>query len=123
MPPKSSSDNLSYKKKIKLDLDKLKNCDIQKVKVDLSKFNLKKLAKRVGVLSEEVKMYMYLPIAKRYYALNDRTINLLMKGNIDMGSTSVGSSYSAHAVSISDAEVVAIVDREKAVEMFIVAKK
>ena len=52
MPPKSSSDNLSYKKKIKLDLDKLKNGDIQKVKVDLSKFNVKKLAKRVGVLNE-----------------------------------------------------------------------
>ena len=83
MPPKSSSDNLSYKKKIKLDLDKLKNGDIQKVKVDLSKLNMKNLAKRIGVLSESVKMFMYLPTAKRYYALNDRTINLLMKDKID----------------------------------------
>ena len=47
MPPKSSSDNLSYEKKIKLDLDKLKNCDIQNVKVDLSKINVKKIAKRI----------------------------------------------------------------------------
>ena len=39
MPPKSSSDNSPYKKKIKLDLDKLKNGDIQKVKVDLSKLS------------------------------------------------------------------------------------
>jgi hypothetical protein len=122
MPPKSSSDNLTYKKKIKLDLDKLKNGDIQKVKVDLSKFNVKKLAKRVGVLSEEVKMFMYLPTAKRYYALNDRTINLLMKGNIDMGATTVGSSSSVHAISISDGEVVSTIHREKAVEMFIVAR-
>ena len=122
MPPKSSSDSLSYKKKIKLDLDKLKNGDIQKVKVDLSKFNVKKLAKRVGVLSEEVKLFMYLPTAKRYYALNDRTINLLMKGNVDMGSTTGGSSSSGHAISISDAEVVSIAHREKAVEMFIVTK-
>ena len=45
MPPKSSSDNLSYKKKIKLDLDKLKNGDIQKVKVDLTKINIKKITK------------------------------------------------------------------------------
>ena len=29
MPPKSSSDNLSYKNKIRLELDKLKNGDIQ----------------------------------------------------------------------------------------------
>ena len=78
MPPKSSSDNLSYKKNIKLDLYKLKNGDIQKVEVDLSKININKIAKRIGVLSGAVKLYMYLPTAKRYYALNDRTINLLM---------------------------------------------
>ena len=126
MPPKSSSDNLSYKKKIKLDLDKLKNGDIQKVKVDLSKFNVKKLAKRVGVLNEDVKMFMYLPTAKRYYALNDRTINLLMKGNIDL-SASTGEdgidfgSRGADAL-FSDTESVKAVLREKEVEMFIVDK-
>ena len=120
MPPNSSSDNLTYKKKIKLDLDKLKNGDIQKVKVDLSKVNIKKIAKRIGVLSEEVKLYMYLPTAKRYYALNDRTVNLLMKGKIDMSATTGGSSVSYNRISISGAEVVETVHKEKVVEMFIV---
>ena len=110
MPPKSSSDNLSYKKKIKLDLDKLKNGDIQKVKVDLSKINIKKIAKRIGVLSEDVKMYMYLPTTKRYYDLNDRTINLLMKGNIDMSATT-GDGGGGN--SVSDAEFVDITVKEK----------
>ena len=32
-------------------------------------------------------MYMYLLNSKRYYALRDRTINLLMKGDIDMSAT------------------------------------
>ena len=49
---------LSYKKKIKLDLDKLKNGNIQQVKVDLSKININKIAKRIGVLSGAVKLYM-----------------------------------------------------------------
>ena len=108
-------------KKIKLDLYKL-NDGIQKAKVDLSKSNIKKVAKRIGVLSEEVKMYMYLPAAKRHYALNDRTINLLMKGRIDMGATTGGSSVSYNRISISDAEVVETVHKEKEVEMFIVDK-
>ena len=121
MPPKSSSDNLSYKSKIKLDLDRLKNGDIQKVKVDLSKLNIKKIAKRVGVLSEDVKLYMYLPTAKRYYALNDRTINLLMKGNVDMSATT-GEAGEGDKNTVSDAEVKDIVNSEKEVEMFIVDK-
>ena len=45
MPPKSPSDDLSYKKKIKLDLDKLENGGIQKVKVDLSRTNIKRNSK------------------------------------------------------------------------------
>ena len=45
MPPKSSSDNVYYKNKLKLDLDKLKNGDIQKAKVDLTKLNIKKITK------------------------------------------------------------------------------
>ena len=106
MPPKKSE----YKNKISSELDKLKNGDIQKVKVDLSKFNIKKLAKRIGVLSEDVKMYMYLPTAKRYYALNDRTINLLMKGNIDMSATT-GDGGGGN--SVSDAEFVDITVKEK----------
>ena len=109
MPPKSSSDNSSYEKNIKLDLDKLKNGDIQKVKVDLSKINIKKLAKRIGVLSESVNMYLHLPTAKRYYALNDRTINLLMKGNIYMSAmTGEDNGGGGGGNSVSDAEFVDI---------------
>ena len=66
-------------KRKRLGLEKLKNGDLQKVKNDLTKINIKKIAKRIGVISEDVKMYMYLPTAKIYHALNDRTINLLMK--------------------------------------------
>ena len=109
MPPKSSSDNLSYKKNIKLDLDKLKNGDIHKVKVDLSKINIKKIANRIGVLSEAVKLNMYLPTSKRYYALNDRTINLLMGGDIDM---SVAVGQEAVLNTTSDAEFVDITVKE-----------
>ena len=125
MPPKNSSDNSSYKKNIKLDLDKLKNGDIQKVKVDLSKFNLKKAAKRIRELSESVKMFMHLPTAKRYYALNDRTINLLMKGNIDMSATTGeydDGGGGGGGNSVSDAEFVDITVKEKTVEIFIVDK-
>ena len=67
---------------MKLELEKLKNGGLQKVKVDLTRINIKKIAKRIGVLSENVKKYMYLPTARRCYALDDRTINLLMKGKL-----------------------------------------
>ena len=121
MPPKSSSDSSSYKKKIQLDLNK-RNGDIQKVKVDLSKFNIKKATKRIGELSESVKMFMHLPTAKRYYALNDRTINLLMKGNIDMSATTGegGADGGGSGNSFSGAEAVETVYKEKEVETFIV---
>ena len=49
MPPKSSNVKSEYKKTINLELDKLKNGNIQKVKVDLSKININKIAKRIGV--------------------------------------------------------------------------
>ena len=52
MPPKNSE----YKNTLNLELNKLKNGDIQKVKVDLSKINIKKIAERIGVLSEAVKL-------------------------------------------------------------------
>ena len=120
MPPKSSSDKSSYEKKIKLDLEKLKNGDLQKVKVDLTKINIKKIANRIGALSEDVKMYMYLPTAKRYYALNDRTINLLMKGKSDMSATN--GEDETDTITASDAEAVETVHKEKEVEMFIVGE-
>ena len=71
------------------------------------------------MLSEDVKMYMYLPTAKRYYVLNDRTINLLMKGNVDMSATS-HTTY--HRIGISDLEAEEMVKKEKEVEMFIVER-
>jgi hypothetical protein len=124
MPPKSSSDNLDYKKKIKLELDKLKNGDIQKVKVDLHKFHVKQIAKRIGAIRESVKMYMFLPTAKRFYALNDRTINLLMKGKLDMsvGTVDGGGRTSDTGDSFSDEEAWTAVIQEQEVELFVVDK-
>ena len=115
MPPNKSS----YKNNIKLELEKLKNGGIQAAKVDLTKINIIKLAKRIGVLSEDVKMYMYLFNSKRYYALNDRTINLLMKGTIDMSATS---SETAEVITDSDKEVVDLIANEKEADFFIVDK-
>ena len=97
---------------------------------------IKKLAKQIGVLSEHVKLYMYLPTANRYYALNDRTINLLMEGNVDMGATAGEQADGEHAdgddeggntkngdkISVSDAEVKVIVNSKKEVEVFTTEK-
>ena len=82
MPPKVQNEN-AYKDQIKLNLQKLKQNQIQKVKVDLTKINIKTLATKIGIVSEDVKLYMILPSSGRYYALNDRTITLLMKGKLD----------------------------------------
>ena len=87
MPPKKPNVKSTYKKTLKLELEKLKNGEIQGTKVDLTKIKINTLAKKIGVLSEDVKMYMYLFNSKRYYVLNDRTINLLMKGSIDMSAS------------------------------------
>ena len=112
MPPKSSNDKSAYKNKIRLDLEKLKNGEIQAAKIDLTKINIRKLANIIGVLSEGVNMYMYLFNSKRYYALNDRTINLLMKGDIDMSATT---SETAEVITDSDEEVGDLIDVEKEV--------
>ena len=40
MPPKSSNDKSAYKSKIKLDLGKLQNGEIQAAKIDLTKINI-----------------------------------------------------------------------------------
>ena len=119
MPPNKSNDKSAYKSQIKLELEKPKNGEIQAAKVDLTKINIRKLAKRIGVLSEDVNMYMYLFNSKRYYDLNDRTINLLMKGTIDMSATS---SETAEVITNSDKEVVDSTGKEKEAEFFIVDK-
>ena len=118
MPPNKSG----YKKTINLELEKLKNGEIQGTKIDLTKIKTNTLAKKIGLLSEDVKMCMYLPTARKYYALDDRTINLLMKRKIDMNATTGGSDVSYNRISISDAEAVETVHKEKEVEMFIVYK-
>ena len=58
MPPKSPNDNSAYKGNIKLDLENPRNGQTPNVKVDLAKVNIKTLAKQLGVLSEDIKMYM-----------------------------------------------------------------
>ena len=115
MPPKKSE----YTNKINLELDKLKNGDIKGAKIDLTKIKINTLAKKVGLLSEDVKMYMHLFNSKRYYALNDRTTNLLLKGDIDMSATN---SETAEVITDSDKEVVDLINVEKEVEIFIVEK-
>ena len=117
--PKSLNDNSKYITEIKLNLDKLKNGNLQKVKVDLTKINIKTLASQIGVLSQDVKSYMKLLSSNRYYPLNDRTINLLMKGNIDM-SSSTGDEV--EAIRESGSEVVKVIGQEKEVEIFVVDK-
>ena len=74
-------------------------------------------------------MYMYLSNAKRYYALNDRTINWLMEGNVDMGATTGGYGTGDGEGGLgdwrgktSDAEAAETVKKEKQVETFIVDK-
>ena len=63
------------------------NHEMQQLRVDLSKLNIKTLSTLIGILSEDVKRYMKLLTANRYYALNDRTINMLSKGEVDMSAT------------------------------------
>ena len=121
MPPKSSNDKSAYKNKTKLDLEEL-NGEIQATEGDLTKISLKELAKRIGVLSEDVNMYMYLSNAKRYHAPNDRTTNLLLKGTVVMSATT-GEAGEGDKNTFSDAEAVGTVKKGQEVELFIVDKK
>ena len=118
MAPKVQNET-PYKDQIKNDLQKLKQNEIQKVKVDLNKINLKVLATQIGVLSEDVKLFMKLVKSNRYYALNNRTIALVMKGVID-ASTIVGTE--TIDVMESDAEVQLLILLETEVEIFVVDK-
>ena len=72
------------------------------------------------MVSEDVKLYMKLLTSKRYYALNDRTINLLLKGEIDMSATH--SEEEQRKPSASDEEIIDILDKETEVEVFRVEK-
>ena len=110
MPPKRSE----YKKTINSEWDELKNCEIKGTKTDLTKIKINTLAKKIGLLSEDVKVYMYLFNSKGYYALNDRTINLLLKGDIDMNATNA---ETAEVITDSDKAVVDLINVEKEVEL------
>ena len=109
--------NSDYENKLMLDLEKLKNRQMNKVRVYLTKLNIRTLASRIGVLSENVKLYMKLLTSKRYYALTDRTINLLLKGDIDMSTTT---SETAEVITDSDKEIVVLIKVEQESEFFIV---
>ena len=58
-----------------------------KVKVDLIRLNIKTLSALIGILSEDVKLYMELLAASRYHALNDRTVIFSSQGEVDMSTT------------------------------------
>ena len=60
---------------------------------------------------------MYLLNSERYYALKDRTTNLLMKGGID---TSATTSESAEVITGSGKEVVYSINVEQGIELFTV---
>ena len=120
MPPNKSNVKSEYKKTIKLELEKHNNGEIQGTKVDLTKIKINTLERNtLAQMSEDVEMYMYLLNSKRYYALNDRTINLLMNGDIDMSATT---SETAEVITGSDKEVVDLINVEQEVELFIVEK-
>ena len=106
-----------YRSTLKKQLEKLKTKSIQQVKVDLTKTNIKTLATDLGQLSDDVKMFMKLLTSDRYYALNDRTFNLLMKGDIDMSATT---SEKGEEIKESDAEVIDLLDIEEEVEICVV---
>ena len=60
MPPKSSSDKSPYKGKLKLDLERLKNGEVQATKVDLAKINIRTLAKIIGVKLRCTNLYAFI---------------------------------------------------------------
>ena len=76
------------------------------------------MATDFGHLSDDVKLFIKILTTKKYYALNDRTTNLLMKGDIDMSATTSGKS---EEIKESDATVIYLLDIEK-IEIFVVDK-
>ena len=70
------------------------------------------------MLSDDVKLMMTLPSSNRHYALNGRTINLLMKGNIGMNAVTDG----VDAPKFSDAEISCLLEQETEVLVTVVTK-
>ena len=77
------------------------------------------MATDLGQLSEDAKLFMKLLKSERYYALNNRTINLLLKAQIDM-SVVVGEELVN--TSFSDVELVTLTAEETDVEIFVLDK-
>ena len=71
-----------------------------------TKINIKTLSSLIQLLNEDVKLYMNLLTTKRYHALNDRTVNLLSPGEIDMSATIAEFGSDAASNTINDADVV-----------------
>ena len=111
MSPKSSNGNSAYKSKIKLDSEKLKNDQVQPVKVDLTKGNIRTLAKHrcvkwrckdvYGIIGTNKDIMLY---------VNDTNINVFLKGDIDMSTTT---SETAEVITDSDEEVVDLINVEQ----------
>ena len=84
------------------------------------------MTSQIGVLSEDVKLYVKLVAPKRHYALNDRTINLLKKGDVDMSATTSetgeGEPIGEGEPGFSDAELSKNIHQETQAEAFIVEK-
>ena len=80
------------------------------------------LSTLIGMLSEDVKLYMELLTASRHYALNNRTIHFLSQGEVDMSATTgvtFGLGSGAAANNVGDAGIEELLDIETEVEMFV----
>ena len=65
---------------------------------------------------------MKLLTANRYYALNDRTINVLSQGEVDMSATTAEFGAAPASNTASDADVVDLVGSETEVDIFVADK-
>ena len=57
-----------------IDLERLKRNAVNKTRIYLIKITMKPLATEIGILSQDVKLFMILHPSNRYYASNERTI-------------------------------------------------
>ena len=108
MAHKPPNDSSAYKRKLKLDLHKIKNGQIQSAKIDLTKINTKTLATQLDLLSNDINSFMILQPSNKHHALNDRTLNLLKKGNIDTNAIIGG----PDEPTFSDAEISELLEQE-----------
>ena len=115
-----SSKQNAYKDKAELDLERLKKHETQNVKIDLTQININTLSTLIGILSEGVQLYMKLLTANQYHALNDRTINMLSQGEVDLSATSgvlLEPASMAAANDVSDADVQELLGSETEVDV------